>query len=113
MTGRSAPKPSQTISSAARSGRIADQRRVQAAIRATRSPRTMDIDPDRRRDGGATACPYHRAVPGSGPARPGSAAATTARGAGGAMGGASGLHGGGEYQTGDEPFLDALIGVAR
>ena len=29
------------------------------------------------------------------------------------MDGAIGLHGGGEYQTGDEPFLDALIGVAR
>jgi len=29
------------------------------------------------------------------------------------MDGAIGLHGGGEYQTGDEPFLDALIDVAR
>jgi hypothetical protein len=45
MTGSSAPKPSQTISSAARRGRIADQRRVHAAIRATGSPATVGIEP--------------------------------------------------------------------
>ena len=50
MIGSSAPKPSQTISSAARSGRIASQRRIQATIPATTSPGRTCIA-DRRRDG--------------------------------------------------------------
>jgi len=34
-------------------------------------------------------------------------------GRGGRMSGPIGLHGGGEYQPGDEPFLDAMIAAAR
>ena len=45
MIGSRAPKPSHTISSAARSGRIASQRRVQATIRAIAAPGRADIGP--------------------------------------------------------------------
>src|SRR5436190_8419805 len=115
MIGRREPNPSHTIISAARSGRIASQRLVQATILAT--GRTvagrMGIGRDPRRNAEVTCGSYHRAVPGQdgvdrslGPRR----GRETARGE--AMTGPIGLHGGGEYLAGDEPFLDALLAAA-